>query len=254
MFGYDDAVADLETRIVRAAAAALVLAQVASCSLIAGLKDRFPEDAGAGAEPGPPDTGPSPGDSGTDARSSDGPGGDTRASSDGPGEDTEASLDSGVRADADSTTPTPKDSGVHLDSALADGDAGCTNSLECPDGQACGAGGCSTSCNATEPCNAGCCTIEGVCVAGYDSGACGNLGTECFDCTGSPFGFVCMPGSGANPCGCILDIDCMNAFACADGRCTMCDGALYKCTTGCCDTEAGACIPEGSPGDVCGDD
>jgi hypothetical protein len=65
----------------------------------------------------------------------------------------------------------------------------CATAADCTPGNACQSGVCTTACDATHPCNEGCCS-NGTCVGGFTKDACGSSGGACRTCVGN-----CCEGS-----------------------------------------------------------
>jgi hypothetical protein len=112
---------------------------------------------------------------------------------------------------------------------------GCRSAANCPAGQACNVatGQCATSCNVLSPCHGGCCSAaaNGTCVGGTQTGACGDSGGTCKDCSSSSAGSACQSSNasaGGGHCGCNGDADCP-----ADAGPTACDPQTLTCSTPC---------------------
>ncbi len=119
------------------------------------------------------------------------------------------------------------------------GSCGCATSSDCADGEVCdpSARRCGKSCK-THSCTSGCCSSEGVCLAGKDPNACGTSGA-CISCKGATNGAACVAGGA---CGCSTAADCAYSNQACDvttHTCTSACSATQPCKTGCC--ENGTC-------------
>jgi hypothetical protein len=128
---------------------------------------------------------------------------------------------------------------------LTSGSCGCTNKADCAAGFACdlSLGKCTTSCNANQPCNGGCCSAAGSCVGGGSTAACGSAGTACAVCanntscatytcdgascitTFASSSTICNP---ADPANCFFAAHCTGSSPNCPNRVNMCAG------NGCC--------------------
>jgi hypothetical protein len=130
---------------------------------------------------------------------------------------------------------------------LPTGLCGCTNASDCPVGEACANGGCSTACSTQSACNGSCCNA-GTCDPGTSSASCGPPGGACANCAMGGQGLACINGA----CACATSADCPRYQACDPNahQCTMQCSASAPCNGGCCST-AGLCTAGTSMG-ACG--
>lgn len=133
---------------------------------------------------------------------------------------------------------------------------GCNSATDCPPNQACDPAThtCTSSCDATRPCNGGCCSAAGTCQTGTDPAVCGNNGGACAPCSGNQNGHLCIAVSGGGQCGCNALGDCATgASGCsAQHLCVNNCDATTMCQSGCCSASSmGTCQPGTSP-TLCG--
>ncbi|HEX6839436.1 MAG TPA: hypothetical protein VF334_22825, partial [Polyangia bacterium] len=126
---------------------------------------------------------------------------------------------------------------------LGSGACGCNSAADCAANHACDLSNhlCTTSCNANQPCNGGCCSSAGSCAVGNSTGACGSTGGLCstcatntacasYSCNGSscittyaPSSTQCLPPDPAN---------CLGGSNCT-GISANCPSRMKTCTTCC---------------------
>ncbi len=136
---------------------------------------------------------------------------------------------------------------------LDGGSCGCRSQADCPTGQACKDGGCSTVCDANSPCNGGCCA-SGSCAPGTAPAACALGGAQCGSCAGNPAGTACVAQNGKTACGCLAPSDCAVGQACdpATHTCGAKCSQMNPCNGGCCSAAQNGTCQVGSDGGACG--
>jgi hypothetical protein len=135
---------------------------------------------------------------------------------------------------------------------LEAGVCGCLTYGDCPIGNACNDGVCSSTCSTDSPCHGGCCNGT-QCQPGIFPNACGPPQGACVACA-TMNGSACLTGG---ICGCSEAKDCNPLYACVDHSCDAgCDPSSAPCNGGCCNeahmcttgTETNSC---GSNGTAC---
>lgn len=163
----------------------------------------------------------------------------------------ESGVDATAEAGADATAG----------EAATDAAPVCTKTTDCPSGRACDVTthSCTTACDTSQPCNAGCCSAAtgGTCQAGAGTTACGNNGGLCASCTAGfaagSSGKACEAVTGGGQCGCAGTVDCpSNSSGCdtTSGLCVYTCSGGSPCVAGCCGT-GGTCLP-GTSDIACG--
>jgi hypothetical protein len=125
---------------------------------------------------------------------------------------------------------------------LITGQCGCVSGADCPLGQSCYNGTCSTQCGGSGACNGGCCdtsTVPATCVAGTKAAACGSKGDFCRSCANDGAGLACIPSTGGGFCGCTTAVQCPVPGSTCTGN---------QCVT------TVACMTGGCPNSCCGSD
>ena len=108
---------------------------------------------------------------------------------------------------------------AHVTDAAKEASAGCNGPSDCPIGESCMDGACSTFCDPSHSCHGGCC--DGVCLPGNATSACGATGGACMTCVDgaqSCSGEMCvnLPCNSGAPCGVGF---CCDSSASAGGAC-----------------------------------
>ncbi|HEY2746776.1 MAG TPA: hypothetical protein VGL86_19240 [Polyangia bacterium] len=131
--------------------------------------------------------------------------------------------------------------------------ASCAGPGDCPTGQSCdlASGTCTTSCNATQPCNGGCC-FGGTCDPGTSTPSCALGQAVCGACTGNSAGSACLASGASNVCGCTSSSDCLPNQACntTTHTCGSACDMNTLCNGGCCGS-SGTCQTGTAP-TICG--
>jgi hypothetical protein len=172
-------------------------------------------------------------------------------------------------SDAGTTTDAPSGSDAGADVG-AGADAGddayeCASATDCPKGRACdtSTSRCTESCDATQPCNGGCCAgapdggANGTCQSGALETGCGHDGRQCLSCpaafTAGTGGNLCEPVAGGGVCGCANATGCPGNSAGCDKTSGVCDFSCsypaLPCLAGCC---GHAMCEPGTSGTACG--
>lgn len=120
------------------------------------------------------------------------------------------------------------------------GACGCSKSADCPMGQACKGGVCTTACDGNAACNGGCCDVPqgqmaGTCAPGNAAAACA-VAAACVSCAGNAKGAACVVVNNATSCGCNSAADCPAGQACNANTksCSATCDAMTPCNGGCC--------------------
>jgi hypothetical protein len=137
---------------------------------------------------------------------------------------------------------------------------GCNSSTDCPALTACNTTThlCGAACDMNTPCNGGCCTAanNGTCMQGTMTGACGNSGGLCSDCSMNRNGSKCEPVNGGGQCGCMMLADCTGmsagATSCTNGICNFACDVNNKCPNGCCSAMMNGTCQTGTGPMACG--